>query len=56
VLETAKLVDVLADLEDRIRDVVRVILCAKEEMVRKPDGFLIGGTLRDGAVVERFKV
>jgi hypothetical protein len=44
VLEPAKFLDVLTNLEHAIGDIVYIPAAAKEDVVRQPDGFLIGGS------------
>src|SRR2546427_10927103 len=54
--EPAKLADVLADFLNRSRNIVHVSPDAKEDVVRQPDGLLVGRPLRDGAVIQFFQV
>src|SRR2546426_304085 len=54
--EPAKLADVLADFLNRPRNIVHVSPAAKEDVVRQPDGLLVGRPLRDGAVIQFFQV
>src|ERR1700688_175179 len=50
-LKTPKLFHVLKHLIDSIDDAVDIFLAAKEEMMRKPDGLVICGTLGGRALV-----
>src|SRR2546428_13234842 len=56
VSEPAKLADVLADFLNRPRNIVHLSPDAKEDVVRQPDGLLVGRPLRDGAVIPLFQV
>src|SRR2546425_4685428 len=54
--EPAKLADVLADFLNRLHNIVHVSPAAKEDVVRQPDGLLVGRPLRDGAVIQFLQV
>src|SRR5271170_6663792 len=55
-LQAAKFLNVVQNFQNGIHDGVDIFLAAEEEMMRKPDRFLIGCTFGNRALVLRAQV
>jgi hypothetical protein len=53
--EPTQFLDVRADFQHGVGDVVRILFRTEEDVVGKPNGLFVGGTFGDGTVEAVFK-